>query len=397
MMVLSAIMLLSMIILEFVYSSNVNYQIANNEKERLQAYYLAQSALNLMKIEMKIDKQVKSAIASSPIASQINIDLSQPMCQQFPFSTGLLRAFFIGGVIPSGEGGGNEEGAKEEGGEGKGKSVTFMDSEKAQEFLAFDGDFEGSCTPEEGKFNLNYFAALDPAQQTLSGSSQYDTYKKILTGVLKNEKYKKLFDKPEAIDSIVQNIADWVDKNDQINELGNVTKGLETSVYKETGRQQPRNSKMLSLAEAYLVEGVDDKWFLPLEDMFTIYGDSKINVCQADDEVVWALILAYASQNPNAVPINPKNPDAKKNLLDVVKDSCAGAQPQASKIAQDLDTALGITGGGGSFASLITTESRFYSLKLTGQVGDTVVNIKTVLDIKDTDPKKWKLLYYKVY
>ena len=49
------------------------------------------------------------------------------------------------------------------------------------------------------------------------------------------------------------------------------------------------------------------------------------------------------------------------------------------------------------FAAYISTEPRYFTLKLAGQVGDTLVRIRAVVDVKETDPKKWKLLYWKVY
>jgi len=406
MMVISAIMLLSMVILEFVYSTNINYKIAVNERERLQAFYLAESALNLMKVEIKIDKQLKYQIASSPIASAINnlpINLSEPMCQQFPFSTALIRGFFMGGalpVMPGSEVAGPAEGKEPE----KDSSATAFESESAQEFLAFDGDFDGQCEDEGGKINFNYFYGVDPAQQALSGNNPYDSYKILIANFLKQERFSKLFTgiTPEKIDESVRNVADWVDKNDVINELGNMTQGMEDSLYTNENDAKPVNAKLLSLDEIHLVDGIDDTWFMPVQDMFTVYGDNKVNVCIAEDEVVWTLILAYAAQNPNLPPLNQKDPELKKKLVDTVKFGCTGAQAQVNKIAADLDAALGIgsqsqgstTGG---FANFITTESRYFSLKLTGQVNETMVNIMTVLDIKNTDPKRWRMLYYKVY
>jgi len=400
MMVISAIMLISMIVLEFVYGTTVNYRIAVNEKERLQAYYMGLSSLNLMKVELKMDKQFKSLISSSPMAQNIPLDLSQPLCQQFPFSTALIRAFFIGGEVPlMGGGKGQEKNEEGEAKESESKDVqgTMFQREAAEDFLSFNGDFDGSCANEESKINFNFFATLDPAQAALSGANSYDTYKTMLVDFLKQNKFKKLFSKPEDIDEIVKNIADWVDKNDVRNELNNVSQGAEEAIYKERNAPRPKNAKFLSLDELHLVEGVDDTWFLPLEDMFTVYGDSKINICQASDDVKWAVIVSYVGQIQNLPAINMQDPEVKKKLLDSIQFSCTGTSPQTGRIAQDLNTVLGATGGGPSFSDMISTESRYYSLKLTGQVGDTVVNIKTVLDTKDADPKKWKMLYYKVY
>lgn len=420
MMVLSAIMIISTVILEFVYSSNVNYRLAVNERERLQAYYLAESALNLMKVEMKIDKQLRSTISSTPFAQNLPIDLSQPLCQQFPFSTALIRGFFIGGQVPlmggteappEGEGAVPEgEAPKMEEPEGSG---SVFEKEDAEKFLSFEGDFDGQCSDEQSKFSLNYFAVSDPAQQVLSGLNPYDTYKATLANFIKNPRFKKLFgdNSQQKIDEIVRNIADYVDKDDLINDAGNVTRGPEIGAYKDAAEGvKPKNSKLLTLDEVHMIEGVDDTWFMPLEDMFTVYGENKVNICRAGDDVVWSLILAYAGQNPNAPPVNPENKEAKQKLLYEVRMSCSAVQPQTAKIASDLDAALGITPNtqpsseqpqqakpSSNFASMITAESRYYSLKLTGQVGETMVNVKVVLDIKDSDPRKWKTLYYKIY
>ncbi len=416
MMAISAIMLLSMIALEFVFNSNVNYKVALNEKERLQAYYLALSELNLMKVELKLDKQIKSTVASMPMLQNLPIDLSQPICSQMPISTGLIRGFFVGGEMPLMKGASTAPEAEKKPAAAKpdtGTTATEFEAENAQKFLSFDGDFDGSCADESAKMNLNVWATLDPAQQLLAGNNPYDMYKIALSNFFKQDRFKKLFEgvTPDKMDESVRNIADWVDKNDVINDLGGITRGSEQSLYKEDDRPKPKNGKFLSLDEVHLVEGVDDTWFVPLEDSFTVYGDAKVNVCVADDDVIWALVMTYASQNTAIPPINPKNIELKKKVIDTMKLSCMGAQPQVGKIASDVDAALGLgtaaqttnpqaTGAAqatGGFASYITTEPRYYSLKLTGQVGDTMVNIKTVIDVKDSDPKKWRMLYYKVF
>lgn len=89
-------------------------------------------------------------------------------------------------------------------------------------------------------------------------------------------------------------------------------------------------------------------------------------------------------------------------LYDSINTACAdsGIGDQAvSKIADALDKAIrgttdedqgtGQTGmrGGSTFASYLTSSSRFFTLKLAGQAGDTTVRIKAVLDVENQDPK----------
>ncbi len=400
MMVISAIMLLSMIILEFVYGSNVNLRIAVNAKERLQAEYLAESALNLMKLELKLDQQAKSALASSPIAQYVTGNLTEPLCQQFPLSTGLLRSFFVGGQIPAEMLG--AEGA--EGAQEKDKSVTMFEAETATEFLDFQGDFDGSCEDEQAKMNLNVFANLDPAQEMLSGMNSYDIFKMMFVDFFKQDRFDKLFEgiSPDKIAEVVRNIADWTDKNDLMNDFGNITRGSENSIYKNPDSPRPKNAKFLSLDEIHLVEGVDDFWFGPLEEMFTVYGDGKINICLAPDDLLWTLILTHAAQNQDIPVFNPNDEEKRQQLITAVRFSCGGSKPQPSKIVADLNAALGLVTVGenasnttGWLSSMITTDSKYYTLKTSGQVGETVVNLKEVVDTSISDPKRWKVLYYK--
>jgi hypothetical protein len=49
------------------------------------------------------------------------------------------------------------------------------------------------------------------------------------------------------------------------------------------------------------------------------------------------------------------------------------------------------------FAALLATEARYFSLYLTGAVGDVTVRIHAVLDVKDANPQRWNLLYWRVY
>lgn len=411
MIVLAAITILTAVATEFAYNTNVNYHLALNEKERLQAYFLAESAIKLMELELKLEKQLRSTMSSSAAAGMIVGNLSGPLCQQFPLSTGLIRGMFLGQPL--------EGEAGEEGGEG-GEAAAFisgMQVDAAKEFLDFEGDFEGGCEDESAKFNLNMFAGKEPGQQVLSGYNSYDKVKLMLISLLSRPEFTKLFpeDDKEKVGELARNIADWVDKNESINELGATTTGSESSLYPAgIAEYGVKNGKYLTLDEIYMVAGVADDWFTPIKNRFTIYGGDKLNVCLAGDEMIAALIVQYANTSPNIPDVNPGDKQRMKILVDVVKNGCMGVNPNVSEIAAALDAALGVAGaavsggtasdttGGtasgatGGFADLITTESRYYSLVGTGVVGDTEVRIKAVLDTKEAQPNRWKFVYWRV-
>lgn len=423
-MVLSAITILTTIGVEFAYNTSIYYRLATNAKNRLQAEYLAKSALNLIRMEMKLDKQIRTTVNSMNANQYLGGQSMGPLCEQFPFSTSLLRMMFAGDV-PQNETEGGASGEEAQSDETGGRLVTAAESEAAQQFLNFEGDFEGECKVEDAKWNLNYFYTLDPGMATAEGAAnQYDSYRLLLTKFLTQERYKKLFDdNAEKAQEAVRNIADWVDKNNRMNELGGVEVGGEDSLYGGKGLDYyVKNGKFLSLDEVYLVAGVNDDWFTTLKDMFTIYGEGKINVCSASDDIIAALILRYSELNPNVPPIDQNNAKQMGNLVTAVRAGCQGVNPDVSMIAANLDAALGIgvapagitppgtttipntqtampqaSSGSSIFASMISTQNRYYSLILKGLVGDTLVRISTVIDVEKDNPKEWKMLYWRMY
>ena len=175
--------------------------------------------------------------------------------------------------------------------------------------------------------------------------------------------------------------------------------------------------------ELFLVAGVNDDWFRPIRDNFTVYGGDKVNVCLASDEMVAALIVQYANSNQKVPNINPADKTKMANLVSVVQNGCFGVKPDVNQIAAALDSALGVTGStttsssgttsstpstgsssttsttsssSSGFANLITTESRYYSLKGSGFVGNTEVKISSILDTKESLPKRWRKVYWRV-
>ncbi len=289
MLVLSAIVVLSTVLVEFAYNTNVNYNLAMNERDRLQSYYLAKSAYSFMLLELKFDRMFRQIVQSQNLAQYLGGAANMPLCQQFPLSTGLIRAVFTGGGLEGLMGGaGGEEGDTEGGEESqiedkieslqRGASVSA--EKMASEFLEFEGDFDGECIDEGTKINLNGFAGLSKTSAGDGKPSPFDEYKQYLYKFLSDKKYEALFEDSEVqISQIVDNIGDWIDTDGEINEMSGRSGGAERSIYDRLGvPYQARNSKLITLLEAYLIDGVTDLWFPELQENFTIYGDGKITM-----------------------------------------------------------------------------------------------------------------------
>lgn len=408
-LVLGAIFIITAMAVEFAYNTNVNYHLAQNELDRLKAFYLAKSAYRFMQIELKFDRLFRQVVQSQNLGQFLGASANLPLCQQFPMSTSLIRAVFLGG-----------EGAEALPEEFQ-KMVSMSQQEEAAEFLNFEGNFDAECTDESTKINLNYFYNLNPLQRVPEGYNEYDQYKIDLQKFLGAESYQETFeDLGLKVQDITRNIADWIDTNELINELGGVEAGPEIAIYDRLGARYPvKNGTLTTLDEAYLIDGVIDEWFTPLKSYFTVYGDGTVNVCSADEYVVQGVIRRYFEANPNLPPVRLDDAETMQKLVTAVADGCAmggiGTQLK-QQVETALNTAIGALGGETTatatgttttpttsaskktgFASFINTTPQYFRLNLTGAVGDISVNITAVLDIKAPDPKKWKLLYWRVY
>ena len=92
MIVLATIALLTTMVVEFAYNSHIAATMAHNNLDRLKAYYLARSGLNFARLQVKIEKDVRSQL--SKYAKYLEgIVGSEPICTLMPFSTDLLRGY----------------------------------------------------------------------------------------------------------------------------------------------------------------------------------------------------------------------------------------------------------------------------------------------------------------
>lgn len=423
MLVLSAITVLTMMGVEFAYNTSVFHNLAQNEADRLKAYYLAKSAYNFMRLELKFNQTFQQVVRSQNLGQYLGQNANLPLCQQFPLSTGLIRTVFVEGAMPGMEGAeGEEEGGEvDEAIEEMRRDTSIAQERQAEEFLSFDGDFDGECADEGTKININALASLSREQDAEGVASPFDRYKQFLFRFMSEPKFEMLFEKAGVrVLDVVNNMGDWVDSNGEADDFEGRSSGLEISLYQRAGvPYQVRNGKLVTLMEAYLIDGVVDDWFDPMMNYFTIYSGAGVNVCTAPEEVVEGVIRAYIDANPGLPPLRLEDPEEMGNLLSAVAEACASGK-SGDDMKNELNTAISaamgqMTAAGGEtaaaiqvpFGSLINLDSGVFSLTLGGQVGEIVVRIKTVIDTtgssssggsaSSVDPSKWRILYWRVY
>lgn len=427
MMVLGSVLILSTLVVEFAYNTHVSYELAASERDRLKAYYLARSGYSLVKLELKYEKDMRARYASLLSKLQGSGVTADPLCKQIPLSTGLLKGIQSGelfGAPKEGEEGdkeGKDEEAKDKAAEEKkaasekavaaGKDPLADLSTETREFLSFDGDFEVTCDTEERKINLNVFrepltggaAAGGTAGTTPSPTtgadvlSLYDSQKELLYSLMTQKEYEDIFKgKTDEARKLVNAIADWADRDDRINEAPGVSGGAEDSLYGGEGvNYKVKNGRYASVAELLLIAGMTDDIYQKLAPQVTVYGDNKINLCQAEEEMVRAFVQRYIQTTPGIAPISPGDEEKWTKIVEGVKFVCTEPSPKPEAVAQAIATAIGAPDAKGLTAQISTT-NRFYRIEASAAVGESKMRMISVLDAGSPNPTAWKTLYFRV-
>ncbi len=432
-LVLSSLALLSGMVVEFAYNAHVTFNLAFNQKERTQAYYLAESGIQFSRLIISYDKEARKLAEQAGKKLGKNVQIP-PLYEMIPVNSALIRG--IAGIGEEGEGGEGE--AKTEKGEAEGEGAEGLDVDKkgegdkqdaaeqainvfdikgAESFLAFEGDFASEIQEEDSKINVNAFLNFSPTQK------EFDRLKSMLYHLLLTDEFKGLFeDRFRGAKELSQNIADYVDRDDSVHE-GGEERGREGVA----GGQQAKmkNGKLLTVEELIMVPGMTDAILAKLKPYLTVYGkDDKILLCRAAEPVVTAVVLAYTDSNPNKMePLKDDNTELVTKARDAVLNSC----PDAVAMASELDKVLGVetpetdsSGGSQSetqpvlkgktspgapgtgttaavtLESMIKKQADIFRITGIGTVGDTEVRLKTVIDTSGGSSKSWKELYWRV-
>ncbi len=444
MMVLSSIAMLTTLVVEFAYNSHVTSTMASNNLNRLQAHYLARSAMSFAKLQVQIEKDIRKQLKN--YAKYLSgVIGSEPVCKILPFSTGLLR-----GGLGDIEGEADTDQVKDEleaspeGTEdsaGEGEELEFegiLQAAAAGDFLSFDGDFSVNCDVEDKKINLNYFSQLNPESEVNEDTqvNAYESHKRLVESLLAGTDYEPYFeDDPSLRRTLVNNISDWVDTNNLVDESPGFQGGYEDQKYSDLS-YSVKNGKYSTVRELLMVSGMTDDIYKLLAPNVTIYGDDKINICLAEDPMIKAFVVRYSNTTPDVDPIAPDNDELLDEIIAAVRQVCLTPVPKANEVANAIREKMGLEAESATVGSnpgkgkgkttgkkttaktnpndgsqqgniagaqapkaltqQISVESRYYSFDLTGSAGDIILNIKAVLNTEDADPTKWPLLYYRV-
>jgi len=315
-----SIAILTIVATEFIYTSRVDLELATNQRDGLQAYYMARSGLGLSRLVLKFQKQLNNTPIpnlSGLLQNALNSTGGAPPGGAPPAAPSTMNlqiwklakvdCHMLRGMVRS------EEGAAGEAAPPRGASRTskfdeeFPDVGRAQQrvsFGGFEGCFNATITDEEEKLNLS---------KVDSGALTAAPVVARLLDLFGDKRFEFLFDHEDSNrvkvtpQDVIIGVKDWID-DDEVQSTLNISgqtgqdpflKGFSDENYnydRYDPRYRTKNAPFDTLDELYLVHGVNDEFMAAFRDRFTVFPgvNAKPNVNTDDPVLLYMDILSVA-------------------------------------------------------------------------------------------------------
>ncbi len=270
--VTAALAVLTVVTMEFNYSTNVDYQSAANARDAMRAHYLATSVMNMSELIIKVQRDILDrsrrqlaalGLPDVQIADFMSM-LEVPMCGSKEELAGMagLANIDVNGI--------------------KGLGLDY-----------------GMCrvetfASEDGKININCANGSVATANAIAAA---------LTGLVANPAYDKLFQERDGDNqftdrqTFVKALLDYVDRDEA---AFGATGQPEDYGYE--GLRDPyraKNNYIDSVEELQLVRGMDDRKWEIFGPELTVYGGCKINVSATQSPIQMMALLFQSAQDPN--------------------------------------------------------------------------------------------------
>lgn len=227
-----------------------------------------------------------------------------------------------------------------------------------------DTDYYGGMQDESSKLNINKILDND--------SKPIDARKKEFQNLIEN-----ILGSSEA-ETMVNNFIDWID---------NIANHTETF---SSGEIQAKNAPLDRLEELTMIDGFSIEDVKTLSDYITVYGEGKININTAPQEVLTAIgldecadtIISYRNGKDGQGATNDDQPikDINSELTN------GGAVFPKNELSSNEITDLN------NVKSILTTSSSFYKANSSAKVNEVKKEISAVINF--TENKQPQYLYW---
>lgn len=260
MLAIFCVVLITHIVMEISYETNIEYLVNAKSVQRVKAYYAAKSAVELSLLRIKIYNQVQQQYGEN-LKSMGAMSKMVEMIWSMPF--------IWPPIIPP--------------------DVNAVDKdniEKKVKESTMDGTYQSTIMDEGTKIDIN---DLDSPSKTIR-----EITKKLLLKIFesKNETDENWRKRHQSFDPeiLIDNMIDWLDSNREA-----IRGGAEGQFYgdfkdlQELNVQYPPNRHFRSVDELRLVWGMTDEFYQLLLPNITVFGSKAINPNSAPVDLIKAL------------------------------------------------------------------------------------------------------------
>ncbi|MBP7125223.1 general secretion pathway protein GspK [Myxococcota bacterium] len=260
-LVLAGIAILAAFSAEFTHRSSIAVQSAHNLERQVQAYFHARSGMEIARLVVTSQKMVDQAVAAFGGGRRV-VDLWQ--------YAGKFAEIFSRGTVQV-------------------LGVDFINLKGQPGLGVQEGSFEVAVEPEDARISINAGASIQDRK------ALFTRLYPLLAWRVDPESRPTATGMDRKAAEVILNLIDWTDPDDErsdIDSAGNFVSagGAGENVDYSRHGYRARNAPMDSLEEMRLVEGVSDDLFCRLKDLVTPYQTGKVNVNEADLQVLKALI-----------------------------------------------------------------------------------------------------------
>jgi hypothetical protein len=238
----------------------------------MRAHFLAQSAVNLSRLVIKVQHDV--------------VDKNRSMVQQFFGSADVQLADYVPMIM--GAFGGTKDEVDTIAG-----AIGGIDTSSIKGLGLPEGTFDVEVSTDDGKINVN------------CANGQANTVKQLeamLTALVSPGLYDRVFEERDGDGqftdraTFIKAIMDWADRDTAA--YGANGQPEEYGYESFADPYEARDNYLDSIDELQLVRGMDDRRWQLFGPSFTIYGGCKVNLGAAQDLGVIAAIIWQAAKNP---------------------------------------------------------------------------------------------------
>jgi type II secretory pathway component PulK len=280
--VLVALMIISIVLLEFQYQSMVERKLAYNDLNQLQAYYLAKSGIHIGLLRIVLFGRARRDPNLSKSFGGADVGPILDMIWNLPLPSFPPDAAKLGDLLKE-------------------------DRDAAQKILKetkiTDGKFSHVITSESSKINLNYLMVpSNLAGQRITfdppATSLFQNVGLMLINLMQNflqasddpfNEYGNL--KP---DEIVYNLMDWI--NPGANSFAGGAK--DTFYQTQNPPYTAKRARFYSIEELKMVKGIDEHLYNKLKPFVTVYSyEGKVNLNTAGPDLYRALYRDFTEDD----------------------------------------------------------------------------------------------------